>query len=105
TSSFRTCCRHPEYQRDRVGQAPPAGGLHFELRSAFSREGIELRVAAGVGLRPLGGEQTAIFEPMERGIQRPLGDLDDVARYLLKPLCDGVAVNRAKRDEFQDQQV
>src|SRR5437773_8991750 len=70
TRSFRTCCRHPEDQPYRASQTPPAGGLEFELRLAFPSEAVELRVAARLGFRPLGGKQTAIFEPMERGIQR-----------------------------------
>ena len=42
---------------------------------------------------------------MKRGIERTLGNLDDVARYLLKSLRDAVAVNGAKRDDLQDQQI
>ena len=42
---------------------------------------------------------------MQRRVERSLGDLDHVAGNLLQALRDGIAVHRAKRDNFQDQQV
>ena len=42
---------------------------------------------------------------MKRGIERALMDLEKVFRYLLKALCDRVAVAGAQGDNLQDQHV
>ncbi len=45
------------------------------------------------------------FETMERRIKRSLLYLQCLARHLLDPLRDGVAVNWAKRNDPHDEQI
>ena len=46
-----------------------------------------------------------LFELVERGVERALADLQDVARHLPDALRDRPAVHRLERDDLQDQQV
>jgi hypothetical protein len=46
-----------------------------------------------------------MLEPVERGIQRALLNLQRVARDLLDAQQDPVAVRRAERDRLEDEQV
>ena len=94
-----------ENQSDRFGQPQPAGRLFLQLLSPFGREAIELRLAAGVRHLPVRGQQPAVFEPVQRRIERALRHLDYVARDQLKALRDGVAVNGPGGDDLEDQQV
>jgi hypothetical protein len=45
------------------------------------------------------------LQAMQRGVERTLLHLQRTARYLLDALRNGIAVNGAKRDHSQDQQV
>jgi hypothetical protein len=49
---------------------------------------------------PVRGEEPAIFEPVQRRIERSLRDLHHVAGNLLQALGDGVAVDRVERHDF-----
>ncbi len=46
-----------------------------------------------------------ILQPVERGIQRALLDLQRLFRHHLDVLCDRVAMNRPTRDYAKNQQV
>ncbi len=92
-------------KRDHVGEAAPALGLALQLRPAAGRELVKLRIAPGLRLRPLGGEELFVLQAMQRGVERPLLHLQGIARYLLDALRDGISVNGSKRDHSQDQEV
>ena len=66
---------------------------------------VVLRVAAGLRQAPFGGEQAAVVQPVQGRIERSLADLDDIARDLLQPLGDRVAVLRTAGDDGEDEQV
>src|SRR6266540_631538 len=83
-----------ENRRDRSRQPIPVLALLVELFSSYPRERVEPGVAAGIGRRPLGAHPPALLETMEGRVQRALLHLQDVARHLLQPLGDGVAVRR-----------
>ena len=64
----------------------PTGGFGFELRLPFSGQAIELGLAPGFGLLPICSQEAAVFQPVQRRVERTLGDLHDVARHLLEAL-------------------
>src|ERR1700761_7382455 len=72
---------------------------------APGRELIELRVTACLRRLPVGDEQFFVFEAMESGVKRSLLDLQGIARHLLNPLRDGIAVNGAKRNYPHDEEI
>ena len=80
-------------------------GFVVELAAAERGQAVELRAAVVVRRAPLGLQQAAHFEPVQRRIQRALLDLQHVARRLLDELRDRVAVHRAAADRLQDQHV
>jgi hypothetical protein len=90
---------------DSFGEAIPAGFFGGECGAAFAREAIELGFAASFGLLPVGGEEAAIFEAVERGIERAFGGLNYAARDLFEALGDGVAVNWTEGDDFENEEV
>src|SRR6266851_9894873 len=104
TSSLRSP-RGFENQADRLRQAKPAGLLVFQLASTLGREAIELRLATRVRQLPVSGQQPAVLEPVQGGIERTLRYLDHVARDQLEALRDAVAVDGAGGDDVKDQQV
>jgi hypothetical protein len=42
---------------------------------------------------------------MESGIERALLDLQSLAGHLLNPLCDGITVNGAQRNNPHDEEI
>src|SRR6266849_5009303 len=46
----------------------------------FRREPIHFHLAASLGLFPPGGDQPAALEPLQRGVERAVLDLQDVFR-------------------------
>ena len=75
------------------------------MRATFSGEPIELCLPAGIRQLPVSDEIASVFETMQGRIERALGHLYNVARDLLEPLRDRVAVTRTKRDDFQNQEI
>ena len=69
----------------------------FSCFRPLASEAIELRLATGVRHLPVRGQQPAVFEPVQGGIERALRHLHDVARDQLKALRDAVAVNGPAR--------
>jgi len=57
------------------------------------------------GRSPFGLHPAVQEEPLQRGVQRALADLEDVLRHGLEALRDGVAVERPAHERPQDQQV
>ncbi len=54
------------------------------------REAVRFRLAAGSGFLSIGGEQAAVLQAVQRGIERPLRKLDHFARNLLEALRDAL---------------
>src|SRR5262249_37328947 len=54
---------------------------------------------------PFRREQTPVFQPMQRGIEGALRDLQRVAGNLLESLGDAITVNRTERDNLEDQKI
>jgi len=77
----------------------------LELDVALRRKMVKLGFAAGLCILPLSGEESPVLQAVQRRIERALLDLQNVTGDLLDSLRDGVAVNRAQQDHFQDQQV
>jgi hypothetical protein len=76
-----------------------------ELFPSFRGKAVEFRLATRFRFLPLRREQSFVFEPVQRGIQRALLHLQRVPGDLLNALCNGIAMNRANTGDFQDQQV
>ena len=83
----------------------PTGGFALESQAAFACKPVKFRLASGFGLFPIRSEQPAIFQTMQRRVKRALRYLHNIARNLLKPLRDGIAVNRAKSNDFENQKI
>jgi hypothetical protein len=47
----------------------------------------------------------ALFEAVKRGVERALGNLKVILGDLIETLGDGIAVKRARGDDFKDQHV
>src|SRR5439155_23923302 len=73
TSSY-CACLHPDSPQCAVHGLPllPLGG---ELRSAFFRDPVVLAPAAVLGRAPLRRDITLALEPVQHGIQHPVGPL------------------------------
>src|SRR5947209_2801144 len=90
---------------DRRRQAAPVGGFLLEMPAAGPRERVELRAAVVLARLPLRGDPPLLLQLVQRRIQRPVADLENVARDLFQALADRPPVQRFERDDFQDQQV
>ena len=77
-------------------QLLPLLGLLLQLAAALRREAVEARAAVVLGDRPVGIDPAAILEAVERGIERPLLDLQKGVGALLDQPRDGVAVRRRR---------
>src|SRR5437868_4113661 len=90
---------------DRGRKPPPARRLVRELSFTGAREMVELRLAIVLRCPPLGGDPASILEAMQRGVERALVHLQDIARDLLNPLGYPPAVHGLKGERFQDEHV
>src|SRR4051812_2174763 len=68
---------------DRVGKPLPVPGFFGQLFSAALRQLVVLRLPVVLGIAPFRFDQSLLLEAMESGIERPLVDLEHVARDLL----------------------
>src|SRR5687767_9576071 len=83
----------------------PVRFLDLQLLPSEPRQLIELGTAPGVGLAPLGRDETAFLETIERreqrarlNVERPSGQLADAPR-------DAEAMQRAGHHAAEDQQI
>src|SRR5687767_7529114 len=90
---------------DGRGTARPVLALHFELSPAGARERIELRAARVLRLTPLGVEESAALEPLERGEQRSGIDLEHPARDLLDAPRNPESMHRLETERLEDEHV
>ncbi len=92
-------------QLNGFGLPAPIGDFAFKSRPARSCQSIDLRGSAGVRFRPRRREQTAILEPMQRGIERALRHLEQGARHVADALRNRIAVERLAREHLQNEHV
>ena len=101
--------RYPAGRRQRRGHgrriAEPVVGLHAQPSASPGRKGIELGLAVVVGRPPRRGHPAPGLEPMQRRVERPLADRQDVLGGLLDPPGDVVAVGAAVAERLKDQEV
>src|ERR1041384_1464000 len=90
---------------DGGGEPLPLIDFVLELLAPRLREGVELGLAARLVLLPLGLDEPLMLQPMERGIQRPLLDLQHVARRRLDALGNRPAVARLGGQRLQNEHV
>src|SRR5262245_20507428 len=87
------------------GEAVPSRGLLAKPLPAVRGDGVVLRAPAVVALPPLGVDQPLRLEPVQRGIERSLRNLERVPRYLPDPEQHPVAVQRLQGHRLQDEHV
>jgi len=66
---------------------------------------VKLGFAAGVGVSPLRLEPAAIFETMERWIERALMHGEEILGDLAQALSDGMTVAGTQGDDLEDQHI
>src|ERR1700676_2050352 len=90
---------------DGGGEAIPVGGFEIELASAEAGEGIKFGAAIVFAGAPFGFDPAFLLEFVERGIEGAVADLQDFPGDLLQADTDGEAVERFKRQNFQEQEI
>src|SRR5213593_2973006 len=75
-------------------QTLPAFGLFAKPPPAGRRHGVVLGFPLVIALTPFRRDESLMFQPVERGIQGALRDLQRVAGYLLNPEQNAVPVQR-----------
>jgi hypothetical protein len=94
-----------EDEFDGLGEAIPGGFFLGELAAAFGGEAVEAGFAAVFRVAPFGGEPAALFEAMERWIERALLDDENFFGDLAYPLRDAVAVDGTEGNDLEDEHV
>src|SRR5580700_5693396 len=97
--------RRLQNSRDDVRHAIPLFGFRLESALARSRETVVLGLAFIFRFAPFTGDPALVFQPVERGIERALLNLQAVFRNLLDAQQNAVAMQRAERDGLEDQHV
>src|SRR5262245_35650252 len=88
-----------------AGESIPALEFLRKLLAAGGGEGVELRVAPGCRLARLRFDPSLLLEPMQSGIKRALGNLQDLAADLLNPLGNRPSMPRLECDGFENEEV
>src|SRR5436190_4286361 len=91
--------------RDGAGAAVPVGGRDLELPPAPARQRVDAGATRIFGLAPLGVDEAAALEALQRRQQRTGVDLEDAARDLLDPPRDPEAVHRLETERLEDEHV
>ena len=79
--------------------------LDLELLAARLGQGVEPRPPVVLRRAPFSRDPALMLEAVERGIERALRDLQDIAGDLLNPLRDRPAVHRAGGQRPKNEQV
>ena len=87
------------------GDFGPLLGFRAELAAAGFREAVETGAAVVLGLAPVGGEPASFFHAMERGEQRAGFDEESAVGDLLDAAGDAEAVELARAEGFEDEEV
>jgi hypothetical protein len=90
---------------DGVDEAAPLRGLHGEPLAPGLREAVELHAPLGLREPPLGLDPAVPLQPVERRVERPLLDAEDVGAHPLDPPGDGVPVSGPPGERLEDQRV
>ena len=86
--------RRAQHLADRAHEAVPSAGLGRELPTACRCQTVVARLAIVLGRAPERGDPAAVLEPMQRGVERAVLDLQNVFRTLADDVRDGVPVRR-----------
>ena len=92
-------------QVDAGRQPLPLRQLGLDLLPAGPRQRVEPGPAVGLGGAPLRRDPALMLEPVQRRIERPLLDAQQLVGNLLDALGDRPAVHRLERDGAQDQEI
>src|SRR5256886_15904174 len=95
----------PEHPRDGGRDPPPFALLARELLPPLFRQRVEARAPVAVGGPPLRVDEAARLEALQRGIERPVIDDEDVVGLLLDDPGDPLPVLRAEDERPEDEQV
>src|SRR5215467_6326860 len=90
---------------DRRRELAPRARLRVEPGAAFLRQLVVLRAAVVVGGAPACLDPAAALQPMKRGIQRALLDMERRAGDLVEALRDGPSVLRLERHGLEDEEI
>src|SRR5207249_4646043 len=97
----------PHYARDSVSHLFPFRFFGLKLFPAGQREPVifELALLVFGGSFPLRREPAFSLQPMQRGVQGPVFDLEHVIGGLLDVLGNLMSMGRAEQQRSQDQHV
>src|SRR5215471_368984 len=102
---LRPALSRREHAGDRLRETLPAFLFLGELPQAFLRQLVEARLPVVLRGSPGRADPALPLQPVERGIERPLVDLEHVFGELLDALRDPPAVHRGRPEGLQDQHV
>src|SRR5438128_9741372 len=74
----------------------PTLRMRDQLLSASGSQAVILRFTIVLRSAPEGRDPAAIFESMQRGIERSMFDLQNIFRTALDRMCDRVTMSRAE---------
>src|SRR3954463_4627909 len=94
-----------QHLEDGVGEAGPRIVRREELFLSGCCQAVELRAPVVLTNPPLGGDQSALLQLVEGRVERPFLHLQHVARAVLDPARDPVAVGRRPREGLEDHEV
>src|SRR5579872_916739 len=80
------------YAGDCGGNAVPVGRLFFELPPPQARQRIEFRATVVFARLPLRPDPTALFQLVQRRVERTVADAQHIAGNLLQTLADGPSI-------------
>src|SRR5262245_34304842 len=86
---------------DRGRQTRPLRGFAAEMTPAGPRQRVELRPPVVLARAPFSLNPALLLELVQRGIERPVADLQHLARDLTEALADRPAVHRFERDDLE----
>ena len=90
---------------DRAREEAPAGDFIREVPSAGGGEAVDSHAATLLGESLVGGNQAALLETIERGVERALIDLEHIGAALTNALRDRPPMERGVPDGLQDEQI
>src|SRR6185312_3170875 len=96
---------HVENQFDSSHVPPPTRRLRADRAPAGRREAVVFRPPVVLGRPPVALDPPLLLEPLQRGIERPLIDVEGPARELLDACADPPPVHRLEGERFQNQQI
>jgi hypothetical protein len=87
------------------GEAAPVLELRAERATPGGGQAVVARPPIVVGGAPLARDQPLLLQPLERGVEGALVDLEHPVGDLLHALADAPAVHRLERERLEDEQV